>query len=244
MEKAVSLSGKIIIEDTGKKLALPDEIKCGVDSYWSKLLEKYPLIFNGPVYSVISCDNSGDVPYLKVALTDYAHYKYSELHDLSEYACHNLYAGCKPITRDGYIVCALNGAGTEFCGKIQGIGGAVDPVDRQPGSSLLDVEITAARELTEEAGPEIRDSIFRMSPGHLLMDGIKYGISMNAYSSMTANEMENSFTRYKAQSGNNEIDRLMFFGMDNMDELMHYKDCQDIGVVEMICRELGCMQNV
>ena len=73
---------------------IPKDIEEGVQAYWNELTAKYPGMFNGALYSVINMENDDGIVTITCEPSDYAHYKYSEIKDLGEYACRSMYAGC------------------------------------------------------------------------------------------------------------------------------------------------------
>ena len=231
-----------IIEKTSREI--PREITEEVDQYWTDLLEKNPGMFNGPVYSVRHMENTDGNVSVECELSDYAHYKYSEIHDLREYACRNIYAGCILVSSDGKLFVALNGEGSEFVGKIQIIGGAIDPADRIIGGSFstedrwrqqpLSPTVAALRELEEETGAAIRNSITEIGKAYLVTNGKKYGIHTVAFSELDAKEIFSAFQDFKKETGNNEIDKLISFGKDDLEKLKKYENNQDIGVVDLL----------
>lgn len=231
-----------ILERTSREI--PAEIGEEVERYWADLLEKNPGMFNGPVYSVWHMENKDGKVALECELSDYAHYKYSEIHDLGEYACRNMYAGCILVSSDGKLLVSLNGKDSEFVGKIQIIGGAVDPNDRIIGGSFnsedrwkrhpLSPTVAALRELEEETGEEIRKSITEIGKTYLVTNGKKYGIHTVAYSKLESKEVLSAFEYFKKETGNNEIDKLISFGKEDMEKLKKYDNNQDIGVVDLL----------
>lgn len=225
---------ELIIKGEENILELPENLKEQVSIYWNEQKRQHPGMFNGPVYSVLDMENNNGEITLECALSDYANYKYSEIHDLGEFACRNLYAGCLLKSCEGKYIVALNGAGSEFTGKIQFIGGAMDPEDKDEVTGKLDPLITAMRELEEEAGKEIRNSIKNVGETYLITNGRKYGIGTVLQSSMSADELTAALGRFKDSTHNNEIDNLVAFGKENKDELENYVNRQDIGVVEFL----------
>ena len=224
---------KSIVFEVGGKRDLPNDIEVGVSEYWNILLEKYPRIFNGQLYSVKNIENTDGDIVLKCEQSDYAHYKYSETHDLGQYACKSTYAGCLLVSADGKIFVSLNGAGSEFVGKIQFIGGVIDHGDKDV-EGKIDPKLTAFRELEEETGKEIRDSIIKIGESYLITDGHKVGVQTVLHSKMNADEIFFAFERFKNASGNDEINRLVVFDNDNKDFCDTFKENQDIGVIDLL----------
>lgn len=231
-----------IIERTAREI--PKEINEEVEQYWSDLSEKNHGMFNGPVYSVRHMENEDGKVLLECELSDYAHYKYSEIHDLREYACRNIYAGCILASSDGKLFVSLNGEGSEFVGKIQVIGGAIDPTDRIIDGSFnsedrwkqqpLSPTVAALRELEEETGEEIGNSITEIGKTYLVTNGKKYGIHTVVYSKLEAKEVFSAFEYFKKATGNNEIDKLISFGKDDLEKLTKYENNQDLGVIDLL----------
>ena len=79
---------ELILKEVGAR-EMPKDIEEGVQVYWNELITKYLGMFNGPLYSVISMENEDGIVTLTCEPSDYAHYKYSEIKDLGEYACRN-----------------------------------------------------------------------------------------------------------------------------------------------------------
>lgn len=186
MSEIIKLKNLNIIDVTPREL--PEDIRNGIQANWNKLLVNYPRMFNGPVYSALHMNNDDGKVTLTCELSDYSHYKYSEIRDLGEYACRNTYAGCIVVSSDDRLFVSLNGEGSEFVGKIQVIGGVIDPDDRFAGESSeqnkLSPVTTALRELGEEAGEEIRKSITDIGSSYLVTNGKKYGIHTVVYSEL------------------------------------------------------------
>ena len=223
---------------------LPEDIEDGVQDYWRELIVRYPGMFNGPVYSTLNMNNEDGKATLECELSDYAHYKYSEITDMGEYACRNTYAGCVVVSSDNRLFVSVNGEGSEFVGKLQIIGGAIDPNDRIIGGSLesedewkqnpLSPVSTALRELGEEVGSEIRNSITEIGRSYLVTNGRKYGIHTVVYSCLNSEEIYAAFESFKKKTGNNEIDKLVSFGKEDEEELIKYESCQDLDVVDLM----------
>ncbi len=240
-----------IIELTPRKL--PVDIQKGIESYWNGLLTKWPRMFNGPVYSVVQMENDDNKLTLQCELSNYAHYKYSEIQDLGEYACRNTYAGCVVVSSDNEAFVSLNGEDSEFVGKIQVIGGAIDPNDRIIGGAIHEGDnseqnrispvVTALRELEEEAGDEIRESITDIGKSYLVTNGEKYGIHTVVYSSLKSKAIFSAFENFKKKTGNNEIDKLISFGKDDQEKLQKYEACQDLEVVNLLRTLMGRTQS-
>ncbi len=249
MTKIIPIKELMIKEVEAREM--PKDIEEGVQVYWNELLAKYPGMFNGPLYSVISMENEDGIVTLTCEPSDYAHYKYSEIKDLGEYACRSMYAGCILVSSDKKLFVSLNGVGSEFVGKIQGIGGVMDPDDRIIGGVVqgdgsteagqLSPLVTAIRELEEEVGKEIRDSIKDIGKSYLVTNDGKFGIPSVFYSSLDSEGIYRAFDSFKKETGSNEVARLVSFGKDDMEELKKYEQFQDIGIVDLlkiIMREL------
>jgi 8-oxo-dGTP pyrophosphatase MutT (NUDIX family) len=203
---------------------LPGDIRKGIQDNWSELMKRYPGMFNGPVFFTVQMENNDGKVTLECELSDYAHYKYSEIRDLGEFACRNTYAGCIVVSTDNRFFVSLNGEGSEFVGKIQVIGGVIDPNDRTAGrekredggsaESRLSPVTTALRELEEEAGSEIRNSITDIGKSYLVTNGKKYGIHTVVYSKLDSDGIYSAFESFKKETGNNESDKLISFCKD------------------------------
>ena len=230
----IPLKKKVIVIDSGKKKEVSENTKRLIEIEWKKLTEQYSNIFNGPNYCVDQVELVDEQIIHKCSRSSYSHYRCSRIHDLGKDICRNPYGAVYLVTRDGYLVIALQGGDSENVGKIQGIGGGMSAEDTQMGNNILNPENTALRELEEEAGKEIRNSINRTEPGYLITDGIKFGIVTLAYSNMGKNEMEKSFLLFKEESGNNELDRLLFWNKETLEDIVQYETKQDLGVVQLI----------
>lgn len=233
MSMIIPLKEINMIEITTREL--PVDIKEGIQDYWNGLLTKYPGMFNGPVFSTVKMENDEGKVTLNCELSNYAHYKYSEIRDLGEYACRNTYAGCIVVSNDNRFIVSLNGEGSEFVGKIQIIGGVIDPDDRSTGNvNKLSPVVTALRELEEEAGSEIRNSITDVGRSYLVTNGKKYGIHTVVYSDQDSDAIYSAFESFKKETGNNEIDKMISFSIDAMEELQKYVSSQDLEVVNLL----------
>ena len=222
-----------IIFDIEEKRDLPEELETKVSEYWDEQLKSYPGMFNGPLFSAKDMENNNGNIVLKCEASDYAHYKYGESHDMGEYACRSTYAGCLLVSADEQIFVSLNGAGSEFVGKIQFIGGVIDP-DDNGRDGRIDPIVTALRELEEETGKEIRESIVQIGKSYLITNGNKVGIQTVLYSEMNSDEIFSAFERFKNATGNNEINRLVAFDKDNKNIRDTFKENQDIGVIDLL----------
>ena len=242
MSMIIPLKEINMIEVTSREL--PEDMEKGIRDNWSTLLTRYPGMFNGPVFSTVKMENDEGKVTLKCELSDYAHYKYSEIRDLGEYACRNTYAGCIVVSNDNRFIVSLNGEGSEFVGKIQIIGGVIDPYDRIIGGAIhegdngevnkLSPVVTALRELEEEAGSEIRNSITDIGRSYLVTNGKKYGIHTVVYSDLDSASNYSAFDSFKKETGNNEIDKMISFSIDAMEELQKYVSSQDLEVVNLL----------
>ncbi|MBO4456548.1 MAG: NUDIX hydrolase [Butyrivibrio sp.] len=224
---------KLTINDTGRKLALSKDAEKKINDFWEDLLKVYPWMFNGPVYSTEKMENNDGEVYLEIELSDYANYKCGQVNDLGDYACKNTYAGGILKSADNKFFVSLNGTGSENKGKIQFIGGVIDPDDRDEEGKLDPVK-AALREFEEEAGKAIRDSIVSTGDTYLITNEKKYGIQTVFYSSMNSEEILAAFDAFKNGSDNDEIARIVSFGKDNIDELKEYAERHDIGVIDLL----------
>lgn len=227
------LKSKVKIIDTGEAVKLSERTRENIEDFWKEFMMEHPRCFRGLIYSVDKMEE-GDNLIFTCSHSDFAHACYGSMNDLGGEACRNIYGSCLVVTADNYVAVALNGIGSGNYTLIQAIGGGVDSDDLNEQGQYIDPEITALRELEEETGVKIRSSIIETRPGYLLTDGKKYGVISIAYSSLFKSEMEEAFTMYKQETGNDEIEELIFFHKDKMNEIDWYEDKQDLGVVEMI----------
>lgn len=233
MSMIIPLKEINMIEVTSREL--PEDMEKGIRDNWSTLLTRYPGMFNGPVFSTVKMENDEGKVTLNCVLSNYAHYKYSEIRDMGEYACRNTYAGCIVVSTDKKFFVSLNGKGSEFVGKIQIIGGVIDPDDRSTGDvKKLSPVVTALRELEEEAGSEIRNSITDVGRSYLVTNGKKYGIHTVVYSDLDSAGIYSAFDSFKKETGNNEIDKMISFSIDAMEELQKYASSKDLEVVNLL----------
>ncbi|MCR5556205.1 MAG: NUDIX hydrolase, partial [Butyrivibrio sp.] len=154
------------------------------------------------------------------------------------------YAGCIVVSTDNKFFVSLNGKGSEFVGKIQIIGGVIDPDDRIIGGAIHEGDngeinkfspvVTALRELEEEAGSEIRSSITDIGRSYMVTNGKKYGIHTVVYSDLDSKSIYSAFDSFKEETGNNEIDKLISFSKDALEELQKYGSSQDLEVVNLL----------
>lgn len=224
---------KITIIDTGKHLELSKEAEQKISDHWKELLEVHPWLFNGPVYSTVKMENNDGEVSLECELSDYANYKCVQVQDLGRYACKNTYAGGILKSTDGKFFVSLNGNGSENKGKIQFIGGVIDPDDRNESGDLDPIK-AAFREFEEEAGSAIRDSIVSTGDTYLITDEKKYGVQTVFFSSMSSDEILDAFEAFKNSSDNTEIARIISFGKENIEELKEYLERHDIGVIDLL----------
>ena len=260
---------KIAVIDTGRRLYLPPEVDDRIKQNWNELLKDRPWLFNGPVFSTVQMENNdGDIT-LKCEHSDYANYQLEQTVDLMEYGCRNTYAGCLLVSTDNEIFVSLNGTGSENEGKIQFIGGVIDPEDRfggelqdfggskgsqdaSAGEGLqgelpevrLDPIVTAMRELGEETGTAIRDSIVSTGATYLITDGTKYGIQTIFRSSMSSKEILAAFDAFKNASDNTEIASIISFGKENIDEIKKFENRHDIGVIDLVADIIKELNNL
>ena len=225
---------KLTINDTGKKLTLSKYAEKKISNHWEELLKVHPWLFNGPVFSTVKMENNDGEIKLECELSDYANYKCGQVSDLGPYACKNTYAGGILKSTDGKFFVSLNGTGSENKGKIQFIGGVIDPDDRYDEGKLDHLK-AAFREFEEETGSAIRDSIVSTGDTYLITDEKKYGIQTVFYSNMNSEEILAAFDEFKKSSGNTEIARIVSFGKENLEELNEYADnMHDIGVIDLL----------
>lgn len=266
---------KIAVIDTGRRLYLPPEVDDRIKQNWNELLKDRPWLFNGPVFSTVQMENNdGDIT-LKCEHSDYANYQLEQTVDLMEYGCKNTYAGCLLVSTDNEIFVSLNGTGSENEGKIQFIGGVIDPEDRyesdlqsaedskdsqvaEDSKDLqvaaasrgelpevrLDPIVTAMRELGEETGTAIRDSIVSTGATYLITDGTKYGIQTIFRSSMSSKEILAAFDAFKNASDNTEIASIISFGKENIDEIKKFENRHDIGVIDLVADVIKELNNL
>ena len=83
MTKIIPIKELKIKETAAREL--PKDIEEGVQVYWNELTAKYPVMFNGALYSVINMENDDGTVTITCEPSDYAHYKYSEIKDPGEY---------------------------------------------------------------------------------------------------------------------------------------------------------------
>lgn len=233
-QNVIPLKKKVKVIDSGKEKEISEITRILIEQEWLKLTEHYPSIFNGPNYCVEQIELFDEQITLTCSRSSYAHYRCGRVFDLGEEVCRNPYGAAYLVTKDGYLVVALQGGDSENEGKIQGIGGGMSAEDFQEDKYILDPEITALRELEEEAGKDIRNSIYKIEPGFLITDGIKFGMAAICYSDLEKHEMENAFTKFQIESNNHELDSLSFWNKENLDELAQYEEKQDLGVAQLI----------
>ena len=208
------------------------------------LMQHFDVVGHYPEPDAHTLENDDGIVTITCEPSDYAHYKYSEIKNLGKYACRSMYAGCILVSSDKKLFVSLNGIGSEFVGKIQGIGGVMDPSDRFIGGAIredgstdnnkLSPLVTAFRELEEEVGKEIRDSVTDIGKSYLVTNDNKYGFPFVFYSNLDSKTIQHAFDSFKKETGSNEVDRLISFGKDDMAELEKYESGQDIGVVDLL----------
>lgn len=233
-KNVIPLKKRAIVVDSGKKKELSEATRNLIEQEWQKLIELHPGVFNGPTYCVDQIEMSDEQITLICSHSAYDHYRCSRSFDLGEEVCRNPYGAAYLVTKDGYLVVALQGGDSENEGKLQGIGGGISAEDFNEDEHILNPELTALRELEEEAGKEIRESIYKTEPGFLITDGIKFGMATICYSDLKKNEMEKLLTSFQTESNNHELDRLSFWNKENLDELVQYEEKHDLGVVQLI----------
>ena len=230
----IPLKNKVTVIDLGVQKELSEDTRKLVEQEWDILSAQYPNIYNGITYCVDELELVDNQITLKCSRSTYSHYRCGGKHDLGKDACRNPYGGIILITKDGYLVVPLQGGDSENEGKLQAIGGGMSPEDSVNNTNILDPEITALRELEEEAGIEIRKSIYKTAPGYLITDGSKFGMIAWGYSEMSKAEMDKCLKAFQNESGNKELDRLLFWNKDNLNDLTQYETKQDLGVVQFI----------
>lgn len=88
--------------------------------------------------------------------------------------------------------------------------------------------------MEEEAGSEIRNSITDIGNSYLVTNGKKYGIHTVVYSNLDSKAIYSAFDSFKKETGNNEIDKLISFSINDLEELQKYDTSQDLEVVNLL----------
>jgi hypothetical protein len=130
MTKIIPIKELKIKETAAREL--PKDIEEGVQVYWNELAAKYPGMFNGALYSVINMENDDGIVTITCEPSDYAHYKYSEIKDIGEYACRSMYAGCILVSSDKKLFVFYSSLDSE------NILHAFDSFKKETGSNEID----------------------------------------------------------------------------------------------------------
>ncbi|MCR5556153.1 MAG: hypothetical protein K6F75_01155 [Butyrivibrio sp.] len=62
----------------------------------------------------------------------------------------------------------------------------------------------------------------------------QYGIHTVVYSSLDSKAIYSAFENFIEETGNNEIDKLISFGKEDLGKLQKYESCQDLEVVNLL----------
>jgi hypothetical protein len=147
---------KLKVTLNGNKIALPHSIQKDIEDFWKELLSQGGNFKRGEVFTIKNIEDKDGVLRIELGFSDYAHYLFTQRIGLdTEHACKNLHTSCLIETADNKLVFGKMGEHTAIAGTIQCVGGGLDNDDVR--GNEVDLENNIIKELTEEAGIDVRD---------------------------------------------------------------------------------------
>ncbi|MDR1001468.1 MAG: hypothetical protein LBL96_11840 [Clostridiales bacterium] len=164
------MESRILYEN--RKIPLPEAMKRQIEANWNDQLTRNPMLFNGPLLTIVDMSIDQGVLYLRTGLTDYAHFLHTVKNRFNgERICRSVAVYALLKTSDGYYILSRQSAHTSFPGAIQCVAGAVAYEDIEFTTGSLEPRRSMRREIAEEIGLNIGEN--ELHP--------KYIISRNAF---------------------------------------------------------------
>ena len=150
------LWSKLIVRFSNESVALPDDIKQKVDTYWQELLASGKNYKRGEVFTVTDKKETESSTEVLVEKTDYAHYLYSQnVGGVGDFGVRIIHTAALVVSSDNYAIFGEMGSQTSRAGVFQCCGGGIDNNDLKGDKFDFDHNITC--ELFEELGIDVTD---------------------------------------------------------------------------------------
>ncbi|MEI7749912.1 MAG: hypothetical protein WCJ25_02815 [Candidatus Moraniibacteriota bacterium] len=216
------LEKRLEVVFTGKKFVLPTGLQDTIDAYWNGLIADGNGYTRGEVFTISDIEETEDVTTVIVELSDYAHYLYTRRVGLpGEYACKNLHTSCLFETSDGMLVFGRMGKQTSVPGNIQCVGGGLDKDDVR--GVVIDLEHNIRKELQEEVGIDVGDSVSDFGVGYLRYDSRVHSIAaiFILKLSVSSRELSDHYGEFEAKLKDDgeqpEFESLIYVSKDKME---------------------------
>lgn len=225
VEKPITLSPvtkPITLHFTGEQIALPNDIRAKIDTYWQERVAQNPHLFNGEAFTVTAFKESPSSIDVELAETNFAHNIYCEAFALENYAYHVIHSACLVITSDNKLIVGEMHQNTARAGTICCSGGGLDRGDLR-NDTIFDLEYSTAHELREELGIDPYDKhVTYFAPAYIKTGGPKDKITVlyELHTALNSKEFAKNyetFTTELAQKGE-EIEYARLFYIDNTPE--------------------------
>ncbi|KRN31177.1 NUDIX hydrolase [Liquorilactobacillus mali] len=168
--KIQKVKKKISVTYSGTSTILSVENQRKITSNWNSINRK-KRYFNGDIYTVNRICSTQNEIIFSVNKTDYAHYLYSNSHNLQEEDCKIIFTSVVLLTNDNKIILGKMGTSTSSPGRIQCIGGNIDANDLE--ENKFNLRNSICREINEEIGISVPKN--KLTPAYLKTDSyMKY----------------------------------------------------------------------
>lgn len=213
MAKIEWVTKPVEIHCVDKPFQIPDNEQQPVKEYWKIAQQKYPYIFNGTVFQMISFDETDERYYFVAQKMSYDYMLYCYHLKVPRYI---LYASAWIETSDQYYLLGEMGVIGVRPMVVQLAGGSMDMADLVDGRLLP--ELCVAREVEEELGFSLYDSalIKDFSLQYLKRAGESHNIGFiyKVQLHMTKTEIQNHYKQFAEQLQKNgqlpEFSQLVF----------------------------------
>lgn len=215
-----------------REVFLENEEKTCIHEFWNKIIIEKPHFFNGDLLSVEAIREDDDAIHIDLAKSSFAHYLYTKSHCEIVHPCVSLAVGTMIVSADGYFVFGITGSQTETPKVIQFLGGAVDREDLFIENGI---QQAALREIIEEVGIDIGDSIESIKPRFIEKSIGVCGILLMAKSKFSSEKLSKEFDQFKRSQQTEEMNSIYMHKIENAKEMLVGEYELDSFVREAIC---------
>lgn len=217
------LPENLIVTFTGDEIILPNLVQARINIDWQDRIAKNPKLQNGEVFSVAEVRQDVSNMHIRLAMTNYAHYLYSQQYqNLGEYTVRIIHPAAMVITSDNKLVFGAMSQHTSRPGLIQCCGGGIDFSDIVDGQAQIEKCIT--RETREELDidPHDQELVLSYRPVYLKTGGptekmtVVYLLQLKLNSAEFLQHFENYVEALKSRGEDSEFDTLFCIERDSV----------------------------
>ena len=178
-----------------------------IDAYWNQRLEANPRLWNGPFFLFTDAHMDGQTLRARGHRTDFATFLYVRHVDRGrDFNVMHITGTSLPVTSDNAIVAMEMASHTANAGHIYYPAGSFDPQDLVDGH--LDPMTNVRREMAEEIGMKLDVDDFQRQWVGVMSDDT-WHVALPVHLPMTFAECERHFVNYQAESGDDELARIV-----------------------------------